>query len=118
VYYANYFRYFEFARSEFFRAVGGSYREFEKTGFMLPVVEAHAHYRASARYDDLLVIRTEIRELRRTALTFAYQLLREGDDNVLVTGHTVHVCLSKEDGRPTRLPPSLIELLGAPQAER
>jgi acyl-CoA thioester hydrolase len=38
VYYANYFRYFEFSRSEFFRGMGGSYREFEKEGLFLPVL--------------------------------------------------------------------------------
>jgi acyl-CoA thioester hydrolase len=113
VYYANYFRYFEYARAELFRARGGTYREFERQGFLLPVVEAHAHYRQSARYDDLLVIRTVVRDLRRTSLTFAYELFREGDDFALVTGHTVHVCLRKEDGKPVRLPPSLVDLLGA-----
>ena len=118
VYYANYFRYFEFARAELFRARGGSYREFEREGFLLPVIEAHAHYRQSARYDDLITIHTVIRDLRRTSLTFAYELFREGEDAALVTGHTVHVCLNKETGKPVRLPPSLVDLLGAPQAER
>ncbi|HZA14263.1 MAG TPA: thioesterase family protein, partial [Myxococcaceae bacterium] len=47
VYYANYFRYFEFARSEYFRAKGGSYRELEQEGRHLPVIEASCSYKAA-----------------------------------------------------------------------
>jgi acyl-CoA thioester hydrolase len=113
VYYANYLRYFEFGRSEYFRARGGSYRELEREGLLLPVVEAHVEYRASARYDDLLVIRTEVREVKRASLTFGYQLFREGEERLLATGHTVHACVGR-DGRPTRLPAEVIERLKAP----
>ncbi|MDQ3265529.1 MAG: acyl-CoA thioesterase [Myxococcota bacterium] len=109
VYYANYFRYFEFARSEYFRAHGGSYRELEQGGLLLPVVEAHCTYKASARYDDLLVISTTISELRRASLKFSYQLRREGEAQILCTGHTVHACITRE-GRPTRLPDAITRL--------
>ncbi len=109
VYYANYFRYFEFARSEYFRAHGGSYRELEQGGLLLPVVEAHCTYKASAKYDDLLVISTTISELRRASLKFSYQLSREGEAQILCTGHTVHACITRE-GRPTRLPDAITRL--------
>jgi len=111
VYYANYFRYFEFARSEFFRARGGSYRELEREGLLLPVVEATCHYKASARYDDVLLVRTRVSELKRVSLTFAYELVRESEpERVLCTGHTVHACVSRE-GKPTRLPEAVVRLL-------
>jgi acyl-CoA thioester hydrolase len=114
VYYANYFRYFEFARSEYFRACGGSYRDFEREGLMLPVVEAHCDYKSSARYDDLLVIRTRVGALKRVSLTFEYELFREGSfERPLCTGHTVHACIGR-DGRPTRLPEALLQLLREP----
>lgn len=109
VYYANYFRYFEFARSEFFRQKGGSYREMEKEGLLLPVVEASCQYKASAKYDDLLVIRTRIGELRRASLRFDYEIRREGEDAVLSFGHTIHACITR-DGKPTRLPEQLSRL--------
>src|SRR6266851_6351472 len=51
VYYANYFRYFELGRSEYLRARGASYRDFERDGWFLPVVEASCSYRSSARFD-------------------------------------------------------------------
>ena len=52
VYYANYLRYFEFARSELLRAHGRSYRDMEAEGLSLPVVEATCRYVAPARYED------------------------------------------------------------------
>ncbi|ADO72590.1 acyl-CoA thioesterase [Stigmatella aurantiaca] len=104
VYYANYFRYFEFARSEYFRARGGSYREVEKEGFLLPVIEASCRYKASARYDDVLLIRPTVSELRHASLTFTYEVFREGDSpSLLCTGRTVHACVGR-DGKPRRMP--------------
>ena len=111
VYHANYFRYFEFSRGEFFRAHGGSYRELERDGLLLPVVEANVAYKAPARYDDLLRVRVRVSELRRASLTFAYEVVREdAPDKLLTTGHTVHACTGR-DGRPTRLPEPLVSLL-------
>lgn len=110
VYYANYFRYFEFARGEYFRAKGGSYRQLEQEGFRLPVVEASCHYRAPARYDDRLVIHAQVAGVGRASMTFEYQVRREGEQELLCTGRTVHACLGPS-GRPTRLPQSVAALL-------
>ena len=93
VYYANYFRYFEFGRSEYFRALGGSYAQLERGGALLPVVEASCHYKASARYDDMVLIRTRIDELGRASVTFGYEVVREVDGALLCTGKTVHACV-------------------------
>lgn len=112
VYYANYFRFFEAARNEYLRARGATYRELEREGLMLPVVEATCHYRSSARYDDLLIIRTGVTEVKRVTLTFEYEVLREGDLAVLCTGRTVHASVSRE-GKPMRLPQAVLQLLGA-----
>jgi acyl-CoA thioester hydrolase len=112
VYYANYFRYFEFARSEFLRAHGGSYREMEAEGLSLPVVEATCRYQAPARYEDLLLIGTEVPTVSRVTLTFHYRVTRAGEPGVLCTGSTVHACLGK-GGRPARLP-DWVAALAAP----
>lgn len=114
VYYANYFRYFEFARSEYFRARGGSYRELEKEGSFLPVVEAQCSYKVPARYDDVLLIRAHVSELKRASLTFSYEIRREGEDRILCTGRTVHACVGR-DGRPTRIPDAIARLIEAEQ---
>jgi acyl-CoA thioester hydrolase len=110
VYYANYFRYFEIGRTEFFRALGRTYRELEATESFLPVVEAFCHYHASARYDDLLRVRTRLQTVRRASIAFEYEILRNEDPNIISTGHTVHACVDKS-GKPTRIPESVMRLL-------
>jgi len=111
VYHANYFRFFEFARGEYFRSRGGSYRDVEREGVMLPVIEATAAYKAPARYDDVLLVRARVSELKRASLTFTYELRREDAPHALLsTGHTVHACVGR-DGKPTRLPEPLVRLL-------
>ncbi|MCP3137467.1 acyl-CoA thioesterase [Pyxidicoccus xibeiensis] len=115
VYYANYFRYFEFARSEYFRARGGSYAELERSGLLLPVVEASCQYKASARYDDLLVIQASVSELRRASIVFTYELFRDGEPRTLLcTGRTLHACVGR-DGKPTRLPDAITRLMKPPE---
>jgi acyl-CoA thioester hydrolase len=110
VYYANYFRYFELARGEYFRARGGSYVEMEREGRRLPVFEASCNYRAPARYDDVLIIKVEVTDLRRASLVFQYEVRKEGDDAILCTGQTSHACINFE-GRPTALPEQVVRLL-------
>ena len=103
VYYGNYLRWFEIGRAELMRQKGFSYRDvMERDGVLLPVIEAGATYHASARYDDVLRIHAEIREVKGVRLTFGYRIERE-DGAVLVTGHTVHAFTGR-DGRPVRPP--------------
>lgn len=63
VYYGNYAQYFEVGRVESIRQLGYSYKEMEAAGVMLPVVEMNVKYLRPATYDDLLTIKTTIREL-------------------------------------------------------
>ncbi len=113
VYYATYLRWFEAGRAEFIRARGITYREVEERfGLMLPVTEAHAEYRAPARYDDLVTVETRLGGARRASARFEYRILR--GDEVLVTGHTVHACVDL-DGRVQRMPPELLRRLGEPE---
>jgi acyl-CoA thioester hydrolase len=112
VYHANYFRYFEFSRMEFFRARGGNYREMEEQGFQLPIVDVSAQYKAPARYDDLLIIRPTVSELRRASVIFTYEVFREGQSSsLLCTGRTVHACMGR-DGKLRRLPEDFVRLVG------
>ncbi len=110
VYYANYLRYFELSRSELFRSVGISYLEFEKSGFALPVIEAHVNYKAPARYEDVLDIVIRLTQLKKVSLRLDYDIVRQADQLLLCTGYTVHCCVSKT-GRPTGIPADLRALL-------
>ena len=114
VYYANYLRWFEAGRNEYIRARGLTYREVEERfRLRLPVAEAHVAYRSPARYDDVVAIETSVAEVRRASVRFEYRIVRGTD--VLATGHTVHACVDAE-GRVRRMPPELLERLGAGDA--
>jgi acyl-CoA thioester hydrolase len=111
VYYANYFRYFEAARSEFLRAYGVTYRFFEETHRLaLPVVEAGATYKKPARYDDELAVLAAITSTGRASVRFVYEIRRLPTLELLATGHTVHACIN-QDGRVAPLPDDLRHVL-------
>ena len=102
---ADYLSYFEVGRVEWLRAGGLSYRELEKEGYGLVVVEVLARYKKPAFFDDELTVRTELTELKRASLSFGYTVLR--GEEVLVTGRTLHGCVDLTTGKPHRLPAAL-----------
>jgi acyl-CoA thioester hydrolase len=112
VYYANYFVWFEVGRTDLLRQSGWTYRDMERDGFSLPVVEAHCEYRQPARYDDEIEIRTRARLMSPVRVRFEYEVVRAADEAVLASGHTVHASL---DGslRPRRLPDRVLTILKA-----
>jgi acyl-CoA thioester hydrolase len=107
VYHANYLVWFERGRTEAMRDLGVPYATLEARGLLLPVVEATIRYREPARYDDLLVVTTEVAALGAARITFRYGIRRdEADAPVLVTGTTEHAFVTRE-GRVTRVPEDL-----------
>ncbi|MEX0601707.1 MAG: thioesterase family protein [Bacteroidota bacterium] len=111
VYYGKYFEYFEQGRSDMLRAIGMPYAEIERQGIYLPVVEAYAKYKKSARYDDLLTVETIMAEMPVARIRIEYRVTVEGETEPLVTGYTVHSFLNVQTGRPTRVPVQLQQLL-------
>ncbi|MDD5218872.1 MAG: thioesterase family protein [Candidatus Omnitrophica bacterium] len=109
-YYANYFVWFEAARTEYFRALGLPYTECERQGYFLPVVEAGAQYHAPCTYDDWIVVRTAVSELGKTSMRFEYQVLNKAPERLLATGFTVHVFVNRAM-KPRRVPPDVTRLV-------
>ena len=109
VYHANYFLWFEVARTDWLRSTGWSYREMEAEGFSLPVLEAQCEYRQPARYDDELDVRARGALLSGVRVEFAYELIRAADGLELARGRTVHAAIDRQ-GRPCRLPDRVREL--------
>jgi acyl-CoA thioester hydrolase len=103
VYYANYFVWFEVARTDLLRESGWTYRDMEADGFSLPVIEAHCAYRGSAKYDDDIEVRTSGTMLSPVRVQFTYDIVRTSDGATLATGNTVHATLDRA-GKPCRLP--------------
>lgn len=110
VYYANYLRWFEKGRSEFLRQIGLPYAVIEQRGFHFPVTEVTCRYTNSARYDDDISIETEITELGRASLSFAYRIALQSNDDLLATGSTKHACIDQA-GKVTRIPRILVDAL-------
>lgn len=104
VYYANYLVWFEVGRAEFCRQRGFAYRDFEQENdAYLAVAEAQCRYHTPARYDDLLLIRTRVEQLRKRTVRFAYEIARKDPQTLLATGSTLHVVLDSQ-GRPKSFP--------------
>lgn len=103
VYYGNYAAYYEVARVEAFRALGFSYKELEKSGVMMPVMELKVHYHKPARYDDLLTIKVSIPEYPKARIRYVYEIFNEVGE-LLNTGETTLVFIDIKTNRPVRLP--------------
>jgi len=112
VYYSRYLEYFEVARDEMMRAIGIPYSEFEQKGYAMPVVEVHCIYQKSAHFDEVLTIISRITEMPLARLKIGYTIFRENEDEILVSGYTVHAFINK-DGRPVRPPNFFRQLLQA-----
>jgi acyl-CoA thioester hydrolase len=92
VYHANYFVWFEVGRVELLRQLGFSYRDMEQNDqCFIAVVDARCRYIAPARYDDEIVVRTRLKNVRESLVHFGYELLRAGDGVLLAEGETTHI---------------------------
>ena len=109
VYYANYFVWFEVARTDLLRALGWSYREMEHAGVSLPVIDARCEYKRPAKYDDEIEVRTTGRMLSPIRMQFDYEVVRQDGGVVAAAGYTVHAALDP-NGRPCRLPNRIAEV--------
>ena len=92
VHHANYLVWFELGRSEICRAKGFSYKDMEeKENALMVVAEAYCRYKSPAYYEDDLIIRTKIEEMRSRSMRFVYEIFRASDQMLLAEGETLHV---------------------------
>jgi acyl-CoA thioester hydrolase len=110
VYYANYFKFMERARTEWLRALGIEQTPLkQEQGLIFVVVDVEAHYRTPARYGAVLQVSCSVHERTRASLTFAQQIHRDRRDGELLLEGKVRVaCLDAESYRPRPLPQNLI----------
>jgi len=109
VYHANYLRYFERARTEYFAERGFSILDYMKRGINFVVVRAEIVYEAPANYGDVLVVYSEIEKMRRVSFDFKQTVRRKGRENILVRGKVRLACLNGE-GRLTPLPRPFLKI--------
>ena len=98
------------------RLRGVAYSSLEEGGLRLMVTEAAMQYHSPGRYDDVLAITARLSESGPARVRFDYEVRRDGEDEVLVTGHTVLASIA-EDGRPCRMPAELREIFDQDSGE-
>lgn len=103
VYYANYLRYFERARTEFLEYLGIRVAEIAKQGIKFVVVKAEIEYISPALLGDILEIETEITELKKVSMIFDYKVFREKDKKLIAKGMTKLACVDN-NLRPLKIP--------------
>jgi acyl-CoA thioester hydrolase len=108
VYYGVYAQYFEVGRVELLRSMGLSYKEIEKTGYTLPVVNMNINYKKPAFYDDELTIKTTVKELPSTKITFNYETFNDAGD-LLNVGEVILVFVNNETGKPCFAPEFILD---------
>jgi acyl-CoA thioester hydrolase len=110
VYHTNYIKWFEIGRTELLRDMGIYYTVFESRGYNLPLTKAYCHYLLPARYDQVLLIETEIEYVKRASIKFNCVIRDEMQEKMLVEGYTVHACTNSE-GKIVRIPEDVMGLI-------
>jgi acyl-CoA thioester hydrolase len=111
VYYGNYAQYFEVARAESIRNLGFTYKEMEEAGVIMPVVEMQTKFLRPAHYDDLLTIRTVLRELPADhRILFEHEVFNQ-EKKLLTLGKVILYFVKMGSFEKTHMPDSLRALL-------
>ncbi len=104
VYHANHFIWFEVGRVELLRQFGFSYRDMERDeDCCIAVVDAHCRYKQPVHYDDEIVVRTYLKQVREKVIRFGYELRRAETGELLAEGETTHVVANAQI-KPKALP--------------
>ncbi len=109
-YYGNYMNWFEMGRSDFCRAYGKSYAQWEAEGVLLPVVEAHCRYKSSLFYDEEIMIETTVTKLTKVSVEFTCKIFHAETKQLAAEGYTKHAFTSP-DGKLLRNGNNLYEWL-------
>jgi len=109
VYYGNYATYYEVGRTNALRDLGTTYHALEKAGVMMPVIKMNIQYKSPAKYDDLLTIKTIVKEVPKMRMNFIYEIYNEAGE-LLNIGETTLVFISMDRMRPVACPDWLHEI--------
>lgn len=110
VYHGNYAQYLEMGRIEWLRSLGISYRKMEEDGIMLPVISLSLNFKKSARYDDVVNVKTQLNKMPTAKIEFDYEITNEHGE-ILTTANTVLVFIDMKTNKPTRPPKFILDKL-------
>ncbi len=92
---SNYFAWFEVGRTDFIASAGIRYSQVEEMGVLMPLVHCDCRFLKGAKYEDSLLIRTSINELKYSSIAFLYELFFQPEQVKLAEGHTRHAFTNK-----------------------
>ena len=110
VYYANYLKYFEEARTEFFSSIGIDIKEIQDKGILFVVSNIQVNYKSPAHYQEELDIETKIKNIRSASFSVCYQITEGVKVRLIVEAETKMVCVNKDLG-PIKIPEEIREIL-------
>src|SRR4030095_14448454 len=105
----RYFEFFEAGRNSLLREMGYPYTELEKINYGLPVIEAHANYISTAGYDDIIIVRSFLRQMPTVTVKIDSEVLV--NEKLIVTAYTIHSFIKLDLLKPIRPPKEFIELV-------
>jgi len=108
VYHSNFFLYYEVARAESIRQLGYTYADMEKMGVIMPVVEVQSRFLRPALYDDLLTVKTILRELPVHHKIEFHHEVYNGEKELLVTGKVILYFMEAKTMKRTTMPEELL----------
>jgi acyl-CoA thioester hydrolase len=97
VYHSNFIVWFEIGRVEMFRQLGFRYRDMERDDDChIAVADVRVRFKAPARYDDEILVRTRLKNVRDSLLQFGYEIVRAEDGTLLAEGETTHIVVDSK----------------------
>jgi acyl-CoA thioester hydrolase len=111
VYYGNYAQFYEIGRTEAIRQLGYTYKDIEAMGIIMPVVEMNSKFLRPAKYDDLITVKTTLRELPTAhSINFYFEIFNEAD-KLLNAGNVILYFMEAKTMTRTKMPEALEEKL-------
>lgn len=110
VYYVNYLKFMERARTERLRTLGFNQQELAQLNTLFVVHSAQARYHAPARLDDELQVTANVSQLKRARLEFTQQVSRVNDGKLLCEGQFVIACIAADSFKPKAMPSALFDM--------
>jgi len=111
VWHGNYLEYFEVARTEMLRDTGFSYKDLEDGGYYLPLIESHTIYKTPAKYDEVLEIDSEMKEIPASRMKIDYVVREKETKRLIATGYTLHCFMQTGSYKVTRAPEIFVKLI-------
>lgn len=110
VHHGNYALYLEMGRIEWLRKLGISYKKMEETGIMLPVISMSLNYKKSAYYDDVIHVKTQLKNRPTAKIEFEYEIT-DDQGEIIATAQVVLAFMDVKTKRPVRAPKYILDVI-------